>query len=117
VPPSPRGLPRPADRSTDRHRDVLLRHQRDERIRPGAERAYPSCVAAAGNPGTAGELTVAPANVCPAADPTNDDGAGNGMYGFPGAARAAWVKRFTPSCYPFKVTGIDVKISHASVPP
>ncbi len=91
--------------------------ERDERLRPGAEAAYPACLQVAGNPGTVGELTVSPAPICGAADLVNDDGAGNGMYGFPGAARASWVKRFTPPCHPFKLTGMDVRISHSSVTP
>ena len=91
--------------------------ERDEKVRPGAEAAFGKCVEAAGNPGEVAELSVEPAVMCAPANLQNDDGAGNGSYGYQGISRAAWVKRFTPSCYPFKLTSIDARFTHSSVAP
>ena len=88
--------------------------ERDEKIRPGAQAAYPTCMEVAGMPGDLGGLSVDEAGACNAENLQADDGAGNGSFGFSGAARAAWVKRFRPSCYPFKLTGVDVKISQTA---
>ncbi|MGH9869138.1 MAG: M12 family metallo-peptidase [Candidatus Polarisedimenticolia bacterium] len=94
-------------------------HQREraEKIRPGAEAAHPACLQVAGEPGEAAGLTVTTAPVCGNADLTNDDGAGNGTLGYTGTSRAAWAKRFTPGCHPFKLTGIDVLFTSSSVSP
>jgi hypothetical protein len=98
---------------------VTTFHQRtrDERIRPGAEAAYPACMDIAGMPGVVSHVDVTAATMCPAADLVADDGAYNGSYGYSGTAQAAWVKRFTPPCYPFKLTSVDVRFSHSSVSP
>ena len=91
--------------------------ERDEKVRPGAEAAYPRCLDVAGSPGEVAGLMVAAAPSCAPADLANDDGAGNGVYGYQGVSRAAWVKRFTPSCYPFKLASVDVRLTHSSVAP
>jgi hypothetical protein len=93
---------------------------RDEKIRPGAEAAFPACMEVVGPPGdirpeNGSSLSVAPANLCGSAGLQNDDNTGNGSQGYTGTNQAAWVKRFTPSCYPFKLTRVDVQISDASV--
>jgi hypothetical protein len=94
-------------------------HQReiDEKIRPGAQAAYPACMDIAGMPGEVPQVMVSGANLCASADFIADDGAYNGTYGYSGTSRAAWVKKFTPSCYPFKLTGMDVRISNTTVAP
>jgi Metallo-peptidase family M12 len=89
--------------------------ERDEKIRPGAEAAFPACVEVAGKPGEVLDVAVNEANLCGAADLQSDDGTYNGSYSYSGTIRAAWVKRVTPSCYPFKLTGLDVQISNPSV--
>ncbi len=94
-------------------------HQRvrDERIRPAAEDAYPACITAAGLPGEVGDgsgngLQLSKPASCPTADLRNDDGSLNGYYGYYGTTRMAWIKRFTPGCYPFRLTTLDVLIGH-----
>jgi metallopeptidase family M12-like protein len=88
--------------------------ERDEKIRPGAEAAYPSCMDIAGMPGEAGGLMVGDAGICSAGDLVADDGATNGLYAYAGTIQGAWIKRFTPSCYPFKLTGVDVRITNTT---
>jgi hypothetical protein len=88
--------------------------ERDEKIRPGAVAAFPRCMDVAGNPGEAQGLLVGEAGACSAADLQADDGATNGSYGYSGTAQGAWIKRFTPSCYPFKLSGIDVRITNTT---
>ena len=89
--------------------------ERDEKIRPGAEAAFPSCVEVAGMPGEVLDVSLNEAVLCGGADFQSDDGAYNGSYSYSGTIRAAWVKRFTPTCYPFKLTSLDVQISNPSV--
>jgi len=91
--------------------------EREEKIRPGAQAAYPRCVEVAGMPGEVPLVSAVPAGICGAADLQADDGAQNGTYGYSGTTRGAWIKKFTPSCYPFKLTSVDVRISHSSVAP
>ena len=86
--------------------------ERDEKIRPGAQAAYPRCMDVAGLPGDAGGLRMANAGSCPTADLQADDGASDGIYGYTGTTQAAWIKRFKPACYPYRLTGVDVKISN-----
>lgn len=88
--------------------------ERDEKVRPGAEAAYPRCVEVAGMPGDAGGLRVGDAGACSTADLLADDGATNGMYAYAGTVQGAWIKRFTPACYPFKLSGVDVRISNTT---
>ena len=88
--------------------------ERDEKVRPGAQAAYPRCIDVAGMPGEANGLRVGDAGACSTADLLADDGATNGMYAYAGTVQGAWIKRFTPSCYPFKLTGIDVRISNTT---
>jgi hypothetical protein len=91
--------------------------ERDERIRPGAQAAYPRCMEIAGRPGDTGGLRVGHTGFCATANLQADDGATNGSYGYTGTSHGAWIKRFTPSCYPFKLTGIDVRITNTTVAP
>lgn len=88
--------------------------ERDEKIRPGAQAAYPRCMDVAGMPGEAGGIRVSDAAVCSASNLQADDGTSNGSYGYSGTNQSAWVKRFTPSCYPYKLTGIDVRITNTT---
>jgi hypothetical protein len=88
--------------------------ERDEKIRPGAQAAYPRCMDVAGMPGEAGGLLVGDAGVCSAADLVADDGATNGVYAYAGTVQGAWIKRYTPPCYPFKLTGVDVRITNTT---
>ena len=85
--------------------------ERDERVRPGAQAATPRCIDVAGMPGGAEGLRVGGVGSCAAADLQADDGASNGTFGYIGTNRAALVKRYRPACYPFKLTGVDVRIS------
>jgi hypothetical protein len=96
-------------------------HQRvrNERIRPAAEDAYPACVTTAGLPGDVGDgsgngLQLSKPALCPSAALRNDDGSLNGYYGYYGTTRMAWIKRFAPSCYPFRLTTLEVMIGHTS---
>jgi hypothetical protein len=99
-------------------------HQRaiDEKLRPAAEAAYPTCMDVAGMPGsvalqTGSALELEPAAICGPEALANDDGGGNGAYGYNGNTLAVWAKRFTPSCYPFKLTDVEVRTSNSSVAP
>ncbi len=90
---------------------------RDEKIRPAAENAYPVCITAAGLPGSIDDgsgngLQLSKPPVCPPAELSSDDGSLNGYYGYLGTTRMAWIKRFTPSCYPFRMTTLKVMIGH-----
>ena len=96
-------------------------HQRviDERLRPAATVASPSCVFAA-LPGRLGGTTenslfVDEALNCPSQNLLNDDGGSNGAFGYSGTILASWVKRFTPTCYPFALTGVQVQFGNSSV--
>lgn len=88
--------------------------ERDEKVRPGAQAAYPRCMDVAGMPGEADGLLVGDAGSCSAADLQADDGATNGSYAYAGTVQGAWIKRFTPTCYPFKLSGIDVRITNTT---
>jgi hypothetical protein len=92
----------------------------NEKLRPAAQAAYPACVEVAGSPGDVRQqdgsaLLVTWATLCPSATLQNDDGAGNANLGYGGTGQAAWIKRFTPACYPYKLTRVDLQISDASV--
>jgi hypothetical protein len=94
-------------------------HQRvkDEKIRPAAEDAYPFCLVAAGLPGgidngSGDALELSKPVACQSATLSNDDGSLNSYYGYYGTTRMAWIKRFTPSCYPFRLTTAEVIIGH-----
>lgn len=94
----------------------------DEALRPGAEAAYPSCMAVAGSPGAlsgsgAGALVLRAATGCPAQSLVNDDGGRNSSSGYTGTAQATWVKRLTPACHPFSLTGVQAQFGHSSVAP
>jgi len=99
-------------------------HQReiDETLRPGAEAAYPACMAISGSPGTlsgaAGSaLAVQVATQCPLQSLVNDDGGNNGAMGYSGMAQAAWVKRFTPACHPFSLSDVEVQFGNTTIVP
>ena len=92
---------------------VDIFHQRvlEERLRPAAQAAYPSCLDIAGMPGSLSNVNsngvgVDGAHVCDASSQQTDDGTANGSYGYSGTTQAAWVKKFTPDCYPFKITSV-----------
>jgi hypothetical protein len=96
-------------------------HQRvkDEKIRPAAENAYPFCVTTAGLPGSIDDgsgsaLEISKPPACPSATLSNDDGSLNGYFGYYGTAQTAWIKRFTPACYPFMLDTAEVIIGHTS---
>ncbi|HZN04905.1 MAG TPA: M12 family metallo-peptidase, partial [Candidatus Polarisedimenticolia bacterium] len=91
--------------------------ERDERIRPGAQAAYPRCMEVAGTPGDTGGLRVMAAGRCATGNLQSDDGATNGSYGYSGTSQGAWIKRFKPACYPFKLTDIDVRMTNTTVAP
>jgi hypothetical protein len=89
----------------------------DEKIRPAAEAAFPTCIQTAGLPGRLGNgdgVQLEKPNQCPTASLVRDDGSVNQYYGYGGAAQMAWIKRFTPSCYPFLLERVDVLIGHSS---
>ncbi len=89
----------------------------DERIRPAAEAAFPTCIGTAGLPGSlgaSGAVVLQKPTQCPTASLENDDGTVNSYYGYLGTTRMAWIKRFTPACYPFQLDRVDVLIGHAS---
>ena len=71
-------------------------------LRSSAEAA--SCVEAAGLPGDAAGLTLTKVQSCPTESFVNDDNSLN----FGNSGPVTWVKRYTPSCYPFELTDIDV---------
>jgi hypothetical protein len=89
----------------------------DEKIRPAAEAAFPICIHTAGLPGRLesgnGVLLDKPSQ-CPTASLVRDDGSVNSYYGYGGTAQMAWIKRFTPPCYPFLLEQVDVLIGHSS---
>jgi hypothetical protein len=92
---------------------------KDEQIRPAAEAAYPACIGTAGLPGAIGQgddgsLRLNKPAACPAETLRNDDGGCNSRLGYGGTTRIAWIERFTPSCYPFRLTTAQVLIDHAS---
>jgi hypothetical protein len=94
----------------------------DEALRPGAEAAYPSCMAVAGSPGALGgsaesALVLREAAECPVQSLIDDDGGRNSSIGYSGIAQATWVKRLTPACHPFRLTGVQVQFGHSSVAP
>ena len=89
----------------------------DERIRPAAEEAFPLCISTAGLPGSlegSGAVVLQKPTQCPVASLENDDGSVNSFSGYLSTARMAWIKRFTPTCYPFRLDRVDVQIGHAS---
>lgn len=93
---------------------------RDERIRPAAEAAFPACIDTAGEPGDirvgdGSGLVISRPTICGSESFQLDDGSYNSAYGYYGTARANWVNRFTPACYPFKVTSVDMLTWHSSV--
>ena len=88
--------------------------EKDEKVRPGAQAAFPRCMDVAGMPGEAGGLRVGDAASCSPADLVADDGSSNGSYGYSGTNQAAWIKRFRPSCYPFKLTGVDMRVTNTT---
>jgi hypothetical protein len=90
---------------------------RDEQIRPAAEGAFPTCITTAGLPGGLegnDAVVLAKPQQCPGASFDNDDGGVNSFTGYIGSAQMAWVKRFTPSCYPFRLERVDVMIGESS---
>lgn len=85
----------------------------DERLRPAAEAAYPSCIELAGEPGglrsdQGDGLMVRRALACATETLRNDDGAYNSVLATSGTGQLAAIKRFTPGCYPFRLEQIDV---------
>lgn len=96
-------------------------HQRalDERLRPAAEAAYPACMDVAGLPGSLGTgpgsaMTVEYAPVCTTEALQTDPGAANASLGYTGSTLAAWIKRFAPTCYPFKLERVQVQMVNTS---
>ena len=73
-------------------------------LRDAAEAA--SCVGAAGLPGESLGLLLSKPASCPTALLQSGDDVTNSVLGGP----VTWVKRFTPACHPFRLTGIDVVI-------
>jgi hypothetical protein len=91
----------------------------DERLRPAAEAAYPACMDVAGLPGSVGPdpgsaMTVEYASVCATEALRADPGSASASVGYTGATRAAWIKRFTPTCYPFKLDRVEVQMGNTS---
>jgi hypothetical protein len=90
---------------------------RDEQIRPAAEAAYGICIGAAGSPGridgSARMMLRKPAQ-CPTSALSSDDSGTNSFSGYGGTTQMTWVKRLSPTCYPFRVEQIDVLIGHSS---
>lgn len=88
----------------------------DEKIRPAAEAAFPICIQTAGFPGRLEDssgVQLDKPNQCPTASLVDDDGSVNSYYGYGGTAQMAWIKRFTPACYPFLLDRVDVLIGHS----
>ncbi|MCP3980693.1 MAG: hypothetical protein GY716_15425 [bacterium] len=89
---------------------------RDEALRPAAESAFPLCIDTAGEPGSVGEgLRMNKPNECPGSTLQNDDGSLDTFFGYTGTSRTAWIKRFTPGCYPYRLNRAEVHIGHSSV--
>jgi hypothetical protein len=95
-------------------------HQRveDEKIRPAAEEAFPACIDTAGSPGDLRDeggdgLRAGLAPQCGAANFQNDDGSLDTYYGYSGTSQMAWIKRFTPGCYPFQLNRVDMLTGHS----
>lgn len=93
---------------------------RNERLRPAAEAAAGLCIDVAGLPGdvraeTGDALRLAVPAACPSSSLTNDDGSLNSYFGAFGTGQLAWVKRFTPGCYPFRLERVDVLTGSSSV--
>jgi len=89
----------------------------DEQIRPAAEAAFPTCVTTAGRPGrvAAGNgVKLSRPDQCPSAELKNDDGSLNQYFGYSGTSQMAWIKRFTPTCFPFLLEQVEVQIGHSS---
>ena len=94
---------------------VFSQRERDV-IRPRIEAA--ACIGPAGNPGdirATSQLTASKETVCGGAALSNDDNEVNSASAYGGVAQAAWVKRFTPSCFPFQLQKVDVLVWHGSV--
>jgi len=90
----------------------------DEKIRPAAEAAFPTCIDTAGLPGRlqdGGSVSIQKPEQCPSSSFVNDDGSANQYYGYGGSAQMAYVKRYTPSCYPFLLEQVDVMIGSSTV--
>jgi hypothetical protein len=90
-----------------------------EQIRPAAEAAYPTCIQTAGLPGAIGQgddgtLRMSRPVACPTEALQNDDDGCNSRLGYGGTTRMAWIKRFTPTCYPFRLTDAQVLIDDAT---
>jgi len=99
--------------------DTFHQRVRDEQLRPAAEAAFPSCMDVAGMPGSIGAaagagLDISPARICNAQSLQADSGSPSSSLGYGGSAMAAWVKRFTPDCYPFKLTDVQVRMVNTS---
>jgi hypothetical protein len=93
--------------------DVFHQRVLEEKLRPAAEAAYPSCMDVAGMPGSLSStgsqgIQVAGAQVCSPGAFQSDDGTASSSFGYSGSTQAAWVKKFTPDCYPFKLESVDV---------
>ena len=95
---------------------VFSQRERDV-IRPRIEAA--ACIVPAGSPGdiraAASQLKASKATVCGSASLSNDDNDVDSASAYGGTAQAAWVKRFTPSCYPFQLQKVEVLVWQASV--
>jgi hypothetical protein len=85
-------------------------------MRPRIEAA--ACIEAAGSPGEVAGAGAAALMVVKEKLPQDlvaDDGAGNGSSGYTGASQAAWVKRFTPPCAPYRLDAVEIQVNHPSV--
>lgn len=84
-------------------------------IRGAAEDA--SCVGAAGLPGEVREpagLRMGKVTSCPSTSLISDDGGVNSNLGACAGCQLGWFKRFTPACYPFRLTDMEVRTSSVS---
>jgi len=96
--------------------DLVFHSRVFDVMRPRLESAL--CVSAAGDPGAIGVggspgLELGKSLVSYGLE--NDDGVSDGSQGITGTVQQAWVKRFTPPCYPFLLTRVDVQFEGLNV--
>lgn len=79
-------------------------------LRGAAEAA--GCITSGGGPGALREetgdgLRLSKVGACPSLTLMSDDGTFEQTWGACSGCRYAWIKRFTPSCHPFRLTRVD----------